>query len=47
MSNMKKYLSSLLGLEAAQEKAKELYQDAITALESLQSQGYNTDLLEL
>ncbi|MEQ5127569.1 (2E,6E)-farnesyl diphosphate synthase [Providencia alcalifaciens] len=36
---------SLLGLDAAQQKAKELYQDAITALESLQSQGYNTELL--
>ncbi|MEQ4651938.1 (2E,6E)-farnesyl diphosphate synthase [Providencia rettgeri] len=36
---------SLLGLEAAQKKARELYHDAIDALETLQSHGYNIEML--
>ncbi|MEY0975685.1 MULTISPECIES: (2E,6E)-farnesyl diphosphate synthase [Providencia] len=36
---------SLLGLEAAQKKARELHHDAIDALETLQSHGYNIEML--
>lgn len=36
---------SLLGLEAAQKKARELYHDAVDALETIQSHGYNIDML--
>lgn len=36
---------SLLGLEDAQKKARELYQDALEALETIQSHGYNIEML--
>ncbi|WP_340619723.1 (2E,6E)-farnesyl diphosphate synthase [Xenorhabdus siamensis] len=37
---------ALLGLEQAQKKAKELYEDAITALTKLENQSYNTVILK-
>ncbi|MBC8945495.1 (2E,6E)-farnesyl diphosphate synthase [Xenorhabdus indica] len=37
---------ALLGLEQAQKKAKDLYQDAITALTELENQSYNTVILK-
>ncbi|QCJ69027.1 (2E,6E)-farnesyl diphosphate synthase [Providencia heimbachae] len=37
---------SLLGLESAQKKARELYHNAIAALETIQSQGYNIEMLK-
>lgn len=36
---------SLLGLEAAQEKARELYYNALDALKTIEAQGYNTQTL--
>lgn len=37
---------SLLGLESAQNKARELYNDAMTALEVIEAQGFNIDMLK-
>lgn len=37
---------SLLGLESAQQKARELYHNSIAALETIQSQGYNIEMLK-
>lgn len=36
---------SLLGLKAAQEKARELYDNGLNALKTIESQGYNTQTL--